>query len=136
MHKKFKVNRTKIKGGCQSYIKTAGWKSWRDFSLVCTFVFRCRLKHFILLCFRVTPEPNKKERAKHQMNAVYGSSSKAGKTRRCGECEGCMRDDCGQCAACADKPRFGGRGSKKKACMTRSCRMRGETVLGGGFFGL
>ena len=48
------------------------------------------------------------------MNAVYGSSSKATKTRRCGECEGCMRDDCGQCAACADKPRFGGRGSKKK----------------------
>ena len=25
-----------------------------------------------------------------------------------------MRDDCGQCPACADKPRFGGRGSKKK----------------------
>ena len=48
------------------------------------------------------------------MNAVYGSSSKATKTRRCGECEGCMRDDCGQCPACADKPRFGGRGSKKK----------------------
>ena len=57
---------------------------------------------------------SKKARAKHQMNAVYGSSSKATKTRRCGECEGCMRDDCGQCAACADKPRFGGRGSKKK----------------------
>ena len=57
---------------------------------------------------------SKKARAKHQMNAVYGSSSKATKTRRCGECEGCMRDDCGQCPACADKPRFGGRGSKKK----------------------
>merc|ERR1719266_3086143 len=65
---------------------------------------------------QVTPEPNKKERAKHQMNAVYGSSSKAGKTRRCG--------------ACADKPRFGGRGSKKKACMTRSCRMRGPPPEG------
>ena len=49
--------------------------------------------------------------------------------RRCGECEGCMRDDCGQCAACADKPKFGGRGSKKKACAVRACRMKGS--LGG-----
>jgi len=73
---------------------------------------------------------SKKARAKHQMNAVYGSSSKATKTRRCGECEGCMRDDCGQCAACADKPRFGGRGSKKKACMSRTCRMRGPAPQG------
>merc|ERR1719219_2289195 len=68
----------------------------------------------------------KKVRARHQMNAVYGSSSNSSKIRRCGECEGCMRDDCGKCSACADKPRFGGPGSKKKACMARSCRMRGQ----------
>lgn len=55
---------------------------------------------------------------------IYGGSSKAAKSRRCGECEGCMRDDCGQCAACEDKPRFGGRGTKKKACVMRYCRMR------------
>ena len=41
-----------------------------------------------------------------------------------------MRDDCGQCAACADKPRFGGRGSKKKACVARACRMRGPPSQG------
>ena len=35
-----------------------------------------------------------------------------------------MRDDCGQCPACADKPRFGGRGTKKKACVMRYCRTR------------
>jgi hypothetical protein len=57
-------------------------------------------------------------------SGVYGGSSKAAKSRRCGECEGCMRDDCGQCAACSDKPRFGGRGTKKKACIARYCRMR------------
>ena len=51
-------------------------------------------------------------------------SPTAAKTRRCGECEGCMRDDCGQCNACADKPRFGGRGTKKKACVLRYCRTR------------
>ena len=27
---------------------------------------------------------------------IYGGSSKAAKSRRCGECEGCMRDDCGK----------------------------------------
>ena len=88
------------------------------------------LKFFITFFSEVTPEVVKKERAKHQMSAVYGSSAKAGKTRRCGECEGCMRDDCGQCAACVDKPRFGGRGSKKKACVARACRMRGPPSQG------
>ena len=47
-----------------------------------------------------------------------------------GECEGCMRDDCGNCSACADKPRFGGRGTKKKACTARICRMRGPPADG------
>ena len=72
----------------------------------------------------------KKVRAKHKMVAVYGSSERASKSRRCGECEGCMRDDCGTCAACRDKPRFGGKGSKKKACIARSCRMRGPPAQG------
>lgn len=55
---------------------------------------------------------------------VYGGSATAAKLRRCGECEGCMRDDCGTCYACADKPRFGGKGTKKKACVLRYCRTR------------
>jgi len=76
------------------------------------------------------PLLEKKPRAKHRMVNAYGSSGKAAKTRRCGECEGCMRDDCGQCAACADKPRFGGRGTKKKACVARICRMRGPPTQG------
>ena len=33
MHKKFEVNRTKIKGGCQSYTKAAPQESWSDWSL-------------------------------------------------------------------------------------------------------
>ena len=81
----------------------------------------------------VTPQGEPKEkkvRAKHKMLAVYGSSDRASKSRRCGECEGCMRDDCGNCAACRDKPRFGGKGSKKKACVARSCRMRGQPSQG------
>jgi len=71
-------------------------------------------------------EEKKLERKKPgpRVMGIYGGSSKAAKSRRCGECEGCMRDDCGQCQACADKPRFGGPGTKKKACIARYCRMR------------
>lgn len=48
-------------------------------------------------------------RRKHRTNYVYGAKSTAAKLRRCGECEGCNREDCGQCDACKDKPKFGGK---------------------------
>jgi hypothetical protein len=40
---------------------------------------------------------------------------------RCGECDGCTRQDCGQCKNCLDKPKFGGEGRSKQACMRRRC---------------
>ena len=40
---------------------------------------------------------------------------------RCGGCQGCVRGDCGECKNCLDKPKFGGRGIKKQACLRRSC---------------
>ena len=33
MHKKFEVDRTKIKGGCQSYTKAGPQQSWSDLAL-------------------------------------------------------------------------------------------------------
>ncbi len=60
-------------------------------------------------------------RRKHRTNYVYGAKSTAAKTRRCGECEGCNREDCGTCHACKDKPKFGGKNSKKQACQYRVC---------------
>merc|ERR1719419_1585178 len=54
---------------------------------------------------------------------VYGASASAKKIRRCGECEGCMREDCGKCEICLDKPRFGGPGKLKKACPDRKCEI-------------
>ena len=68
-----------------------------------------------------TPGSGKKVR---NTNYVYGSGKGSSKARRCGECEGCMRDDCGTCLACLDKPKFGGKGTKKRACAQRECLMK------------
>ena len=43
------------------------------------------------------------------------------RTRRCGMCAGCVADDCGECSACRDKPKFGGKGTAKQACSRRRC---------------
>ena len=40
---------------------------------------------------------------------------------RCGKCDECLVGDCGYCASCLDKPKFGGPGSRKQACLTRRC---------------
>lgn len=55
--------------------------------------------------------------------AVPASEEKGKRARaaRCGSCTGCVRGDCGECKNCLDKPKFGGRGIKKQACIQRSC---------------
>ena len=35
-----------------------------------------------------------------------------------------IRDDCGSCGSCRDKPKFGGRGVLKKACQQRVCQCK------------
>ncbi|KAL7551044.1 hypothetical protein ACHAWF_014255 [Thalassiosira exigua] len=40
---------------------------------------------------------------------------------KCGECKACLRDDCGKCVNCLDKPKFGGPGTQKQACVKRKC---------------
>ena len=48
--------------------------------------------------------------------------TRPGKRRgRCGECSGCIATDCGRCSACKDKPKFGGPGTAKQACVRRRC---------------
>lgn len=42
---------------------------------------------------------------------------------RCGVCRGCNSGDCGSCKNCLDKPKFGGPGCRKQACMARMCSM-------------
>jgi len=43
------------------------------------------------------------------------------RSHRCGVCVACRSSDCGLCKNCRDKPRFGGPGVKKKACVARIC---------------
>jgi hypothetical protein len=40
---------------------------------------------------------------------------------RCGQCEACLKPDCGQCIECTRKKKFGGDGSSKQACLLRRC---------------
>ena len=43
-----------------------------------------------------------------------------------GGCTGCNANDCGLCIPCLDKPKFGGRGTRKRRCERRRCQ--GPTV--------
>mmetsp|Transcript_4542 Transcript_4542/g.14551 ORF Transcript_4542/g.14551 Transcript_4542/m.14551 type:complete len:225 (-) Transcript_4542:320-994(-) len=47
---------------------------------------------------------------------------------KCGACPACFAPDCGQCLECLDKPKFGGKGVRKKLCRRRLCR--GPTPAG------
>ena len=84
----------------------------------------------------LTPGPTKratKPSVRLQMSAAEDESDitvldvgekKAGSRRRgrgCGHCPGCLRGDCGKCAYCKDKPKFGGPGRKKQRCVLRVC---------------
>ena len=44
------------------------------------------------------------------------------KRRRCGECEACLKPDCGVCSACKGKKKFGGDGKHGKSCKDRDCK--------------
>ena len=61
----------------------------------------------------------KKEALKTLRRAKY--EMKRLRSARCGQCRGCNSGDCGTCKNCRDKPRFGGPGVKKKACVARAC---------------
>ena len=40
---------------------------------------------------------------------------------RCGVCEACFKQDCGNCSSCKDMIKFGGTGTKKQCCKERKC---------------
>ncbi|KAJ1628587.1 hypothetical protein T492DRAFT_841478 [Pavlovales sp. CCMP2436] len=52
---------------------------------------------------------------------VAGGKALVLRLMRCGVCTGCLVSDCGRCKNCLDKPRYGGPGVKKQACVARQC---------------
>jgi len=43
-----------------------------------------------------------------------------------GKCKTCLLKDCGECVPCADKPKFGGPGIKKKGCIQKKQACLGQ----------
>ena len=43
------------------------------------------------------------------------------KKSQCGQCERCIREDCGECKFCEDKPKFGGPSKLRQKCIERRC---------------
>ncbi|KAL1495699.1 hypothetical protein AB1Y20_016562 [Prymnesium parvum] len=68
------------------------------------------------------PQSAERSQATSKGGAAEKKDKKAGpRLRRCGKCLPCNRGDCGLCHNCADKPKFGGSGVKKQACVARRC---------------
>ncbi len=44
-----------------------------------------------------------------------------GRKVNCGNCDGCLAQDCAKCINCRDKVKFGGPGRKKQKCLKRKC---------------
>ena len=66
-----------------------------------------------------TPTPRSILKSTPEIKVDYERVRRRG--RGCGNCAGCLRDDCGKCCYCLDKPKFGGPGRKKQRCALRIC---------------
>ena len=62
-----------------------------------------------------------KRRLAHVPGTGVGSGRGGPKQKRCKECAGCLREDCGMCKHCLDMKKFGGTGNLRQACMLRKC---------------
>ena len=49
--------------------------------------------------------------------------------KNCGNCRGCLAENCGLCEHCKDMPKFGGPGIKKQRCIRRQCLFPLESPL-------
>ncbi|KAJ8046741.1 CXXC-type zinc finger protein 1 [Holothuria leucospilota] len=87
-------------------------------------------------------EKLKKEKLKKmmEMKSMRADSSSEGERgdrggmskrniRRCGDCEACLRSDCGQCDFCLDMKKFGGPGKMRQKCRMRQCLRLGNKTF-------
>merc|ERR1719508_67818 len=65
---------------------------------------------------------NQSKRMDTSLNTSLGFSSKR-KPNNCKSCDGCLREDCGECRNCRDKKKFGGSNKIRQKCVQRKCRM-------------
>ncbi|KFM65360.1 Histone-lysine N-methyltransferase MLL, partial [Stegodyphus mimosarum] len=97
------------------------------------------LKHLHKHSFKKSLKLGKKSELKKTLKFSYKSAVKTSMKRspkvipkrpgktvkfrkvRCKQCEGCRAEDCGKCAYCLDKKKFGGPNLIKQACMYRRC---------------
>ena len=71
----------------------------------------------------VKTEPGCSEEQRRRQSFRTGSAQRG----RCGDCDGCKRENCGSCRYCKDMVRFGGKNILKKACEERKCE---DPILG------
>jgi len=76
-------------------------------------------------CMRLADDNGQMNSSASADERVMSSLKRAKPTQprqaRCGTCAGCTRGDCGECKNCKDKPKYGGKGIKKQACLQRNC---------------
>ena len=59
----------------------------------------------------------------------YYSPNLGSKRKRCYSCSACLREDCGTCKFCVNKPKYGGPGKKKQCCVKRCCLAMKADIL-------
>ena len=70
---------------------------------------------------RASSDTKLKVKSKKPKTTQSTSNTSTKKRQRCGVCDGCVRDDCKNCKACLDKPKYGGPNLFRKACFQRKC---------------
>lgn len=68
-----------------------------------------------------TPHPGALPSKQREIDLPSAGKQSAVRLMRCGSCAGCLIGDCGGCKNCLDKPKYGGPGVKKQACVNRRC---------------
>ena len=65
--------------------------------------------------------PKEREKPQVQRSSSTTTNKKYKRKHRCGECVGCLANECRKCRFCLDMPKYGGSGRLRQACIKRKC---------------
>jgi hypothetical protein len=65
--------------------------------------------------------PKEREKPQVQRSSSTTTTKKYKRKHRCGECVGCLANECRKCRFCLDMPKYGGSGRLRQACIKRKC---------------